>query len=114
MALFGPSFSLSLPFPLSFSRSFSLPRSTSVDDEALADAGKDDKGELVVGLSASADPDVPEIFSAGVPGEPLAEAGALEVDDPPRPLAVGIAGTRFLRLMTVFFIATGRGTPCNL
>lgn len=24
------------------------------------------------------------------------------------------AGTRFLRLMTVFFIATGRGTPCSL
>jgi hypothetical protein len=24
------------------------------------------------------------------------------------------AGTRFLRLMTVFFMATGRGTPCSL
>ena len=24
------------------------------------------------------------------------------------------AGTRFRRLMTVFFMATGRGTPCSL
>jgi len=29
-------------------------------------------------------------------------------------LVVPTAGTRFLLLITVFFIATGLGTPCNL
>ena len=51
----------------------------------------------------------------GAAGEFCSDGPALEAMEAPR-LVVGcccapIAGTRFRLLMTVFFMATGRGTP---
>ena len=58
-------------------------------------------------LSCGPEPDISSILTGA------GEATALGAGESTAG-RVPTAGTRFLRLMTVFFIATGRGTPCSL